>query len=89
MKAKSAARKKRFGGGGRVGGILVTDALGCDVVMEATEGGFQVRRLDVFSSGTTIVRILTPSAPLLLGVQEATRWLGESGTITSGSRGPS
>ena len=58
--------------------LVVEDSfLGCDVVMEATAGGFQVRRLDVFSSGCTIVRVITPSAPLLFGVQEATRWIGE------------
>ena len=59
--------------------ILFEDSfLGCDLLLEASAGGFQVMRFDVFAAKNRVVRLVPLSQPILYGVQEATRWLGDS-----------
>lgn len=58
--------------------LLIDEAfLGLSMVMQATEGGWQLTDYRVFQSKNDVVCLIGPAVPLDSGVREAALWLGE------------
>lgn len=59
--------------------LFVGDSfLGMDMVLQATEGGFQLMTFEAFKSRNDIVALIEPPQSIFPGIQKATTWLGEN-----------
>lgn len=56
--------------------LLEGSFLGMDMVLQATEGGFQLTPYETFKSGNDVVCLIEPVCPLDEGVRKAADWLG-------------
>jgi hypothetical protein len=57
--------------------LLVTDSVLGDMIMEEEIGGMQLRPYASFEKTSSIVKLVTPSAPIDVGLKAAATWLGE------------